>query len=90
MKLFDPENHSHSAAHKAVYIASEMAYTIVDFLAAVMFVVGSVLFFDEATTYAGTWLFLIGSILFGLRPAIRLYRELRYLSLPKVQKSDEN
>ena len=38
----------------------EIAFTIVDFLAASLFVIGSILFFNEPTVYAGTWLFLIG------------------------------
>ena len=46
-----------------------------------MFVVGSILFFKESTTYAGTWLFLIGSVMFGLRPMIRLVREVRLVRM---------
>ena len=45
-----------------------------DFLAGVLFVVGSILFFWESTTFAATWFFLIGSIQFLIRPAIRLSR----------------
>ncbi|GAA1877941.1 YrhK family protein [Williamsia serinedens] len=45
-----------------------------DFLIAVWFVIGSVLFFWESTTFAATWFFLIGSIQFLIRPAIRLSR----------------
>lgn len=59
----------------------EIAYTVVDFSAAALFVIGSLLFFSESTTYAGTWLFVVGSVLFGLRPTIKLYREIGYLKL---------
>ena len=45
-----------------------------DFLIAVWFVIGSILFFWESTTFAATWFFLIGSIQFLIRPAIRLSR----------------
>lgn len=45
-----------------------------DLLAGILFVVGSVLFFSESTTYAATWMFLIGSVLFMLRPMIRFAR----------------
>ena len=45
-----------------------------DVLTALMFVVGSLLFFKESTTYAATWLFTIGSVLFLIRPLIRLTR----------------
>ncbi|SLN11753.1 hypothetical protein ROA7450_00111 [Roseovarius albus] len=79
MTLFNPDNHTLSERHKAIYAYCELAYTIVDFSAATLFVIGSILFFNEETTYVGTWLFLVGSILFGLRPTIKLYREFAYI-----------
>lgn len=45
-----------------------------DFLAGVLFLIGSILFFSESTLYAATWLFTIGSVLFVARPSIRLVR----------------
>ncbi|TQL70295.1 YrhK-like protein [Nocardioides albertanoniae] len=45
-----------------------------DIAIAVFFIVGSVLFFHESTTTAGTWLFLIGSVELLVRPMIRLAR----------------
>ncbi|WP_366523329.1 YrhK family protein [uncultured Roseobacter sp.] len=81
MRLFNPENHVKSDRHKRLYAYCELAYTAVDFLAAALFVIGSILFFSAQTTALGTWLFLVGSILFGMRPTIRLYRELGYLRL---------
>ena len=79
MELFNPDNQARSSEHKKIYAYCELAYTIVDFAAAAMFIVGSILFFSEATTYFATWLFLIGSVLFGARPSIKLYREFAYL-----------
>ncbi len=79
MKAFDPTKHSCSATHKKIYAWSALAYTIVDFAAAALFVVGSVLFFSESTTYDATWLFLIGSVFFGLRPTITMLREIAYI-----------
>lgn len=81
MRLFDPENRTRSAEHKRIYALYELAYTINDFGAALMFVIGSIMFFSEKWTHFGTWLFLIGSIMFGLRPAIKLARELKYLRM---------
>lgn len=83
MKFFNPDNHIRSARHKEIYAYCELAYTIVDFSAAAMFVIGSILFFNAATTYAGTWLFLVGSVFFGLRPTIKLYRETVYMRIEK-------
>lgn len=45
-----------------------------DFLAGVLFLVGSVLFFQESTMTTATWLFVLGSVLFVARPMIRLTR----------------
>ena len=81
MNFFDPDNHTKSAEHKQIYAMCEIAYTVVDFSAAALFVIGSILFFQESTTYIATWLFLVGSVLFGLRPTIKLYREIGYLRL---------
>lgn len=52
----------------------EVASILNDLLIAAWFTVGSVLFFSESTTYAGTWLFLVGSVQLAIRPTIRLSR----------------
>lgn len=59
----------------------EVLSIINDVLIGVWFLVGSILFFNEATTRAGTWLFVIGSAELLVRPLIRLSRlvHLRYL-----------
>ncbi len=45
-----------------------------DILIGLWFLVGSVLFLSGSTTYAGTWLFIIGSAELLVRPIIRLAR----------------
>ncbi len=55
--------------------------------AAVLFIVGSILFFSSNTTYAATWLFLIGSLFFAMRPTTTLLRELAYLRLGEYDKA---
>ena len=47
-----------------------------DFCAGLIFLVGSILFFWSETTTLAVWLFVIGSVLFCLRPAIRLARRI--------------
>ncbi|HJC60494.1 MAG TPA: YrhK family protein [Candidatus Dietzia intestinigallinarum] len=47
-----------------------------DVLIGIWFVVGSVLFFSEATTTAATALFVVGSVQMLIRPVIRLSRRL--------------
>ncbi len=84
MKLFHPSNRDRSPRTARLYALYELAYTAVDFTAALLFVVGSALFFNESTTTLATWLFLIGSICFALRPTIHLAREVHYWSIGRV------
>lgn len=81
MQIFNPDNARQSEASKKVYAWYELAYTAVDFAAALLFAIGSILFFKTETTHLGTWLFLIGSILFGLRPGVKLFREIALIRL---------
>lgn len=52
----------------------EVASILNDLAIAVWFIVGSILFFSPATTEAGTWLFLLGSVQLAVRPVLRLSR----------------
>jgi len=81
-KLFDGALRHASADHAELVRKYELYRTLVEFMAAVFFVVGSILFFYESLLFAGTWLFLIGSILFAVRPTIRLLLELHLARLP--------
>jgi uncharacterized membrane protein YgdD (TMEM256/DUF423 family) len=72
--------------HQAYYCRTHAIYQwihlLVDFAAAAMFVVGSILFLQPGLERAGSWLFLIGSIFFAMKPTIRLLRvlHLRHLA----------
>ncbi|MEP0235390.1 YrhK family protein [Roseibium sp.] len=82
MKPFDQGLRSASRSHGEIVRRYELARTLVEFLAAVTFIVGSIFFFYDSLMFAGTWLFLIGSILFAVRPTIRLLLELHLARLP--------
>lgn len=86
MTLFHPSNRHRNPRTARLYALYELAYTAVDFTAALLFVAGSVLFFNESTATLATWLFLIGSICFALRPTIHLAREIHYWSIGRVDK----
>ncbi|MTI46042.1 YrhK-like protein [Roseibium hamelinense] len=81
-KLFDGTLRVASQDHAELVRRYELYRTIVEFLAALTFVIGSVFFFYDSLIYAGTWFFLIGSILFAVRPTIRLLLELHLAHLP--------
>ncbi|WP_306030609.1 YrhK family protein [Stappia sp. MMSF_3263] len=82
MKFFSSDLRRASPDHAELVRRYELFRTLVEFLAAVLFVVGSVFFFYDSLLFAGTWLFLIGSILFAVRPTIRLALELHLTRLP--------
>lgn len=56
-------------AYEALSIAN-------DFLAGLLFLVGSILFFWKAAETAAIWCFTLGSVLFIVRPTIRLVRRI--------------
>lgn len=76
MRLLHPRARLRDADSARRCAPFEIADTAVDFAAAPLCVVGGLLFFDEATTRLGTWLFLIGSACFALKPTLRLAREI--------------
>ena len=79
--LFDTDHRRGSAAQRRRYAIYEIVYTAVDFAAAAFFIIGSVFFFYDSLTHAGTWLFLIGSVLFAAKPTIRLVRDIKLAAL---------
>lgn len=74
-RLFDPRNREISEHQARRYAMFEALHTNVDFLAAFLFVIGSVLFFFPELQTAGTIGFLVGSLFFAAKPSIRLSRE---------------
>ncbi|MEM8571874.1 MAG: YrhK family protein [Pseudomonadota bacterium] len=86
MRLFHPQNRTQSERHARLFAAYEIAFTLVDFSAAILFIIGSILFFNEATVVAGTWMFLIGSVFFACKPTIRLAREIHYWRMGSLDK----
>ena len=81
MRLFQSFRSEHNSEQRKFYALTEVAYTVVDFLAALLFIAGSVFFFFESLVTAGTWLFLIGSVFFAMKPTIRLWREIKLLQM---------
>ncbi len=84
MQLFDPSSIRKSPAHAQLYATIEIIYTLVDFTAATLFIIGSILFFSPSAMSPALWCFLMGSVCFALKPTLRLVRQLRYLRLDKI------
>jgi hypothetical protein len=71
--------------HQRIYALYGLCYTPLDFTAASLFLSGSVFFFWRNTQYWATWLFVVCSICFTLKPAVRLMREVRYLRMGRIE-----
>lgn len=80
MKIFHPDNHEAFKSNRRAYAYFELAYTGIDFAAAVLFIIGSVMFFYPDYLTPGTWCFLVGSIFFAMKPTLRIGREIYYLA----------
>ncbi|WP_019557222.1 YrhK family protein [Thiomicrorhabdus arctica] len=78
--FFDGSLHGVKANKRKVYAMFEILYTIVDFLAAMAFTIGSIMFLYESYAHAAKWYFIIGSLLFAFKPTIRVVREIRLAS----------
>ncbi|GAA4283396.1 hypothetical protein GCM10022261_09270 [Brevibacterium daeguense] len=84
MRFFDPRDRQITPQQAQRYAKFEILHTAVDFLAAFLFVIGSILFFSEQTKMAGTVCFLVGSIFFATKPSIRIVREIWLARLNRI------
>ena len=77
-----------SERHGVLYGQYQTLYDAVDTLAAIAFIIGSALFFSETTKTVATWLFLVGSVFFAVRPMIHLARDFHLSRLPEEGASE--
>ena len=75
--------HSQHKILKKIYTILHM---IADFMAALLFLIGSIMFLYPEWVDRGTWLFIIGSLLFLMKPAIKLTHDLHLDHLNKKVK----
>jgi len=80
----------HDAADRSeeaqrLYARAELVYTVIDFAAALAFLVGSILFLYDDPQYAGTWCFVAGSLCFAAKPTLRLWREFQLYRMGDVK-----
>ncbi|MGE6743334.1 YrhK family protein [Allorhizobium pseudoryzae] len=78
MPFFSPGTALESERSRRIYAVYELIYTAIDVAAALLFITGSLLFFQDETQTAGTWCFLVGSFCFAAKPFLRIAREVSY------------
>ncbi|RKT27740.1 YrhK-like protein [Roseovarius halotolerans] len=84
MRLFRHESRQRNADTRRIYAAYEIAYTVVDFSAAICFLIGSVLFLWADFETQAIVLFIVGSACFCLKPTLRLAREIHLWRMGKI------
>lgn len=68
----------------------EIASIVNDILIALWFIAGSIMFFSDSWTRAGTWCFLFGSVELLIRPVIRLGRHVHLNRLTGEAQTEED
>lgn len=86
VKFFQHQNRERNDDTRRVYALYELAYTAVDFAAALSFLVGSVLLFWKSLETPAIWLFVIGSACFFLKPSIRMAREVQLWRMGRLDR----
>lgn len=82
MRLLDPVLNDLTPKHLELFWRYQVVRTGVDFGAASCFVVGSGFFFFSSLSRAADWLFLVGSLLFAVKPTIDMVRSVHLRRLP--------
>lgn len=82
MRGFDPRRNTATPRHAEIAGRYQNVYTLVEFAAAIAFIVGSVFFFYRNLTLAADWMFLAGSILFAVRPTVAVAQQVHLSRLP--------
>jgi hypothetical protein len=82
MRILDPILNNLTPRHHEIFWHYQVVRTGVDFSAATCFVAGSVCFFYPSLSVTADWLFLIGSILFAVKPTIDVVRSAHLSRLP--------
>lgn len=76
-QLYYHANRQRSERTRRFYARVELAYTVVDLLAALCYIAGSVLLFLPRFETGATCFFVAGSCLFAVKPTMRFWREIR-------------
>lgn len=75
MPLFQRDRGTRTPQQRRLYAIYELAYTLIDVTAALLFLVGSVMFFYKSLNSPAIWCFVVGSAFFALKPILRVVRE---------------
>lgn len=78
MKAFAPDSRRLSPRHEKLFALYELTFTIVEFTAGLLFLVGSWMFFYKSLQDPAIWCFVIGSACFVIGPSLKVVREFHF------------
>lgn len=87
MRLLNPVLNDLTPRHLEIFWRYQVVRTGVDLGAACCFVVGSAFFFFASMSRPADWLFLVGSVLFAVKPTIDMVRSVHLRKLPTDERS---
>ncbi|SDE86085.1 YrhK-like protein [Paracoccus isoporae] len=85
-QAFRPDLNARSEEAKQFYAKVEFAYTLANFIAAIMFLIGSAMAFWPSTGTVSTWMFIFGSIVFAIKPTLNAWREWKLFQMGDASK----
>lgn len=80
MPYFQRDRGTRTPSQRKLYALYELAYTLIDVTAALLFLVGSIMFFYNSLETPAIWCFVVGSAFFALKPILRIIREIHLAS----------
>ncbi|MBB4051674.1 hypothetical protein GGR20_001310 [Devosia subaequoris] len=80
MPYFQRDLGTRPPSQRKLYALYELTYTLIDVSAALLFLVGSIMFFYDSLEIPAIWCFVIGSALFAFKPILRIIREIHLAS----------
>ncbi|WDR03145.1 YrhK family protein [Devosia algicola] len=84
MAIFQQDSATNTPQQRKLYAVYELVYTLVDAMAAILFLIGSALFFYASLQTPAIWMFVVGSACFALKPVLRVVREFHLLAIGDI------
>jgi hypothetical protein len=84
----DPSLNTLTPRHSEIYRRYQVVRVVISFGTAACFVAGSLLFLSPSTTGAAARLFLVGSLMFAVKPTIDMIRAFHLRRLPRFMVTD--
>ncbi|MFD1797505.1 hypothetical protein FQV27_11895 [Paracoccus aurantiacus] len=89
-QAFRPDLNARSEEARVLKAKVEVAYTIANFVAAIFFLLGSIMAFWPSTGTLTTWMFILGSVVFAIKPTLNAWREVKLYQMGDAKRLAED